>query len=94
MTSRAAGYFEWRDALANARGVSLTPAQVAPMFEAFKATKGIVFDMRGYPQGTAWAIAPRLNTRKAPYAAMFHRRFVDPATVSYTHLTLPTSDLV
>lgn len=24
MTSRAAGYFEWRDALANARGVSLS----------------------------------------------------------------------
>ena len=55
----------------------LTPAQVAPMFEAFKTTKGIVFDMRGYPQGTAWAIAPRINTRQAPSGAMFHRRFVD-----------------
>jgi C-terminal processing protease CtpA/Prc len=77
----------------------LTPAQVAPMFEAFKATKGIVFDMRGYPQGTAWAIAPRLNTRKAPYAAMFHRRFVDPAmggrdatTLEFLQTIPPTTD--
>lgn len=58
----------------------LTVAQVGPMFEAFKATKGIVFDMRGYPQGTAWAIAPRINTRHATHGAMFHRRQVDPTT--------------
>lgn len=57
----------------------LTVAQVDAMFDAFKDTKGIVFDMRGYPQGTAWSIAPRLNTRKATVAAMFHRRFVDPS---------------
>ncbi len=48
------------------------------MFEALAGTKGIIFDMRGYPQGTAWAIAPRLSTRGATYGAMFHRRFVDP----------------
>lgn len=40
----------------------LTKAQVQPMFEKFKRTKGIIFDMRGYPNGTAWSIAPRLLT--------------------------------
>jgi C-terminal processing protease CtpA/Prc len=30
-----------------------------------------VFDMRGYPNGTAWPIAPRVNTRKARYGAEF-----------------------
>jgi hypothetical protein len=33
------------------------------IFEKFKDTKGIIFDMRGYPRGTAWAIAPRINTK-------------------------------
>lgn len=79
----------------------LTIAQVGPMFEAFKATKGIIFDMRGYPQGTAWAIAPRLNTRKAPFAAMFHRRFLDPSQLGRDATTLeflqaipPTTDWI
>ncbi len=58
----------------------LTVAQVAPMFEALKTTKAIIFDMRGYPQGTAWSIAPRLNTRRARNGALFHRRYVDPST--------------
>lgn len=57
----------------------LSLAEVDPMFEAMKATKAIIFDMRGYPQGTAWAIAPRLNTRQARHAAMFHRRVLDPS---------------
>jgi C-terminal processing protease CtpA/Prc len=43
------------------------------MFEKLKNTKAIVFDMRGYPNGTAWAIAPYLNTRKARYGAVFER---------------------
>ena len=38
----------------------LTNAQVGAMFDAFKGTHAIVMDMRGYPQGTAWSIAPRL----------------------------------
>lgn len=56
----------------------LTIAQVGPMFEALQGTKAIIFDMRGYPQSTAWAIAPRLNTKQARFGAMFHRRFYDP----------------
>ncbi len=51
----------------------LEVADVGPMFEAFAGTKGIVFDMRGYPNRTAWYIAPRLNRRPQPtVAARFH----------------------
>lgn len=51
----------------------LAPAQVPDMFERFARTAGIIFDMRGYPNGTAWAIAPRINTRKPEAAALFFR---------------------
>jgi C-terminal processing protease CtpA/Prc len=51
----------------------LTTMQVDPMFDALKGTKAIVFDMRGYPKGTAWSIAPRINTNKAVYGASFRR---------------------
>jgi C-terminal processing protease CtpA/Prc len=52
----------------------LTVEQVDGMFDALMKTKAIVFDMRGYPQGTAWKIAPRINTRKATVGATFRRR--------------------
>ena len=42
----------------------LTNAQVGAMFDAFKGTHAIVMDMRGYPQGTAWSIAPRLAEKR------------------------------
>ena len=51
----------------------LAPARVDEMFEKFKNTKAIIFDMRGYPQGTAWLIAPRLTERKGVVAARFRR---------------------
>ena len=54
----------------------LEVAQVPAMFEAFRGTNGIVFDMRGYPRGTAWSIAPRINTRKSTAAALFYRPVV------------------
>jgi len=44
------------------------------MFEQFKDARGIIFDMRGYPRGTAWAIAPGINTEVASDAAEFRRR--------------------
>ncbi|HET9225904.1 MAG TPA: hypothetical protein VFR31_04515, partial [Thermoanaerobaculia bacterium] len=47
--------------------------EVDAMFEKLADTRAIIFDMRGYPQGTAWAIAPRLNTRKAKVGAQFRR---------------------
>ncbi|HEY4592051.1 MAG TPA: hypothetical protein VIJ61_06560, partial [Thermoanaerobaculia bacterium] len=51
----------------------LTVPDVDGMFEKLKATRGIVFDMRGYPRGTAWPIAARINTRGAQYGATFRR---------------------
>ncbi len=51
----------------------LTVPQVDPMFDALKDTKAIIFDMRGYPNGTAWTIAPRINTNNAKVGAAFRR---------------------
>ena len=39
----------------------LPPTMVDSAFRVLAGTKAIVLDDRGYPQGTAWAIAPRLN---------------------------------
>jgi C-terminal processing protease CtpA/Prc len=47
---------------------------VDSMFRLFRNTKGIIFDMRGYPRGTAWLIAPRLTNRSGVPAARFTER--------------------
>jgi C-terminal processing protease CtpA/Prc len=39
----------------------LEAKDVDAMFEQFKGTRGIIFDMRGYPKGAPWSIAPRLS---------------------------------
>ena len=44
---------------------------VDEMFEKFKNTKAIIFDVRGYPKGTAWVIAPRLTSESDVGAALF-----------------------
>ena len=51
----------------------LVPGEVDPMFAAFKGTRGLILDMRGYPRGTAWAIAPHLNVKQAKVGARFRR---------------------
>ena len=51
----------------------LTQDQVDNMFEKFKDTKAIIFDMRGYPNGTAWSIAPRLTEKENVPLAIFRR---------------------
>jgi C-terminal processing protease CtpA/Prc len=51
----------------------LTVTMVDSMFERFRHARGIVFDMRGYPLGTAWSIAPRLTDRARTVAARFRR---------------------
>jgi C-terminal processing protease CtpA/Prc len=50
----------------------LTVQEVDAAFEKVKNTPGLIFDIRGYPKGTAWAIAPRL-TDKEVVAALFER---------------------
>jgi C-terminal processing protease CtpA/Prc len=56
----------------------LTNAQVDAMFEMFRDTEAIVMDMRGYPQGTAWSVAPRLAEKQGMVAASFRRNLVKP----------------
>lgn len=51
----------------------LTIGEVSKMFEIVKNAPAVIFDMRGYPQGTAWEIAPRLTEKKKVAAAMFSR---------------------
>lgn len=43
------------------------------MFAALQDTRAIIFDMRGYPHGTAWSVAPRLTEKNRPGAANFFR---------------------
>ncbi|MBW8876051.1 MAG: hypothetical protein JF614_13875 [Acidobacteria bacterium] len=54
----------------------LTLGEVDAMFERLKGTRGIVFDMRGYPNLTGWPIAARLNVRGARFGALFRRPLV------------------
>jgi C-terminal processing protease CtpA/Prc len=56
----------------------LPASQIDEMFEKFKDCPAIIFDDRGYPQGTAWQIAPRLTDKMDVVAAMFKRR--DPTS--------------
>jgi C-terminal processing protease CtpA/Prc len=49
---------------------------VDEMFDKFKDCSAIIFDDRGYPQGTAWQIAPRLTDKQDVVAAIFRR--LDP----------------
>lgn len=51
----------------------LTVDMVDQMFENFANTRAIIFDMRGYPNGTAWSIAPHLTAKENVYAANFRR---------------------
>jgi C-terminal processing protease CtpA/Prc len=48
----------------------LTIEGVGEMFRTLKATRGIVFDMRGYPHETGLEIAARINTRRAAVGAL------------------------
>jgi C-terminal processing protease CtpA/Prc len=43
------------------------------MLNTFKNTKGFIMDMRGYPKGTAWGLAPRLSTKNILDGALFTR---------------------
>lgn len=61
----------------------LERGEVDDMFEAFGRTEAIVFDMRGYPKGTAWSIAPYLDQHPRPTpAAAFDQPLVSGAATS------------
>ena len=70
----------------------LTVAEVPAMFEAMAQTEGIIFDMRGYPKGTAWAIAPYLDRHPGPTpAARFLRPFISHGEIDSLHSGRGTS---
>ena len=54
----------------------LPASGVDEMFEKLQNTKAIIFDMRDYPLGTAWPIAPRLTEKANVAAALFQRPVV------------------
>lgn len=64
----------------------LQVAEVEKMFETIKGTPAVIFDMRGYPNGTAWAIAPRLTEKRTPVAALFSRPLLEAASLSDSEL--------
>jgi len=42
----------------------------------------VIFDMRGYPNGTGWSIAPRLTEKKNVVAALFSRPLLEGTSLS------------
>lgn len=50
--------------------------EVDPMLDELRDTDAIVLDMRGYPNGTAWPLAARMNVRGTKIGALFRRREV------------------
>ena len=60
----------------------LQAGEVDKMFDTIKNTSAVIFDMRGYPNGTAWSIAPRLSEKKNVIAALFSRPFVSGPSLS------------
>jgi Peptidase family S41 len=64
---------------------------VDAMFSALRGTRAIVFDDRGYPNGTAWSIAPRLTTRDRVKFSLFEIPLVqNMAPEDATTANLPT----
>ena len=60
----------------------LQGGEVDKMFETIKNAPAVIFDMRGYPNGTAWAIAPRLTEKKNLVAALFSRPLLEATNLS------------
>ena len=60
----------------------LQSGEVDKMFDTIKNTSAVIFDMRGYPKGTAWSIGPRLTEKKNPVVALFSRPFITGPSLS------------
>ena len=64
----------------------LQAGEVDKMFETIKGTPAVIFDMRGYPNGTAWSIAPRLTEKKNVVAALFSRPILEATSLTDSDL--------
>jgi carboxyl-terminal processing protease len=62
----------------------LLPAEVPAMKAALAGTRGIVFDVRNYPQGTMYLIAEWLNPESRPFAKFTRPRYDRPGTMEWT----------
>ncbi|MBB6051584.1 S41 family peptidase [Armatimonas rosea] len=51
----------------------LTRPEIAPFFVHFGQAPGLIFDLRGYVEETAWELAPYLAPTEPLIAARFHR---------------------
>src|SRR6185503_17094334 len=64
----------------------LQVGEVDKMFETIKDTPAVIFDMRGYPNGTAWSIAPRLTEKQNVIAAQFSRPLLEATSLTNSEL--------
>ncbi|HEU4871208.1 MAG TPA: S41 family peptidase [Pyrinomonadaceae bacterium] len=64
----------------------LQVGDVDKMFETIKNTRAVIFDMRGYPNGTAWSIAPRLTEKQNVIAAQFSRPLLEATSLTDSEL--------
>ena len=64
----------------------LQAGEVDKMFETIKGTPAVIFDMRGYPNGTAWSIAPRLTEKGNVVAALFSRPVLEATNLTNSEL--------
>jgi C-terminal processing protease CtpA/Prc len=64
----------------------LQAGEVDKMFETIKGRPAVIFDMRGYPNGTAWSIAPRLTEKKNVVAALFSRPILEATSLTNSEL--------
>jgi C-terminal processing protease CtpA/Prc len=51
--------------------------EVDTMFKTIKNTPAVIFDIRGYPKGTGWAIASRLAKKEMQVNALFSRPLLE-----------------
>jgi C-terminal processing protease CtpA/Prc len=64
----------------------LQAGEVEKMFDTIKNTPAVIFDMRGYPNGTAWSIAPRLTNKGNVVAALFYRPILEATSLTNSEL--------
>ena len=60
----------------------LQVGEIDKMFETIKGTAAVIFDMRGYPNGTARSIAPRLTDKGNVVAALFSRPLLEATSLT------------
>jgi hypothetical protein len=68
----------------------LERSQVDSMFDAIAGTPATIFDMRGYPRQTAWAIAPNLSTKTSQPVALFSRPYREAIALDGSDASRPT----